>query len=317
MITNETFGYQGTLSLGGHGMKTRVEKDYYLFLLPGVLLFLVFIVFPFIMNFSLSFTRWSGVGAAEFVGFKNYLRAMGDFNFWSSLKNNIILVLAITTIPTAIGLVLAVLLFQYVSDKIGKPAANFFRAGFYLPQIIPSVIIAVIWKWIYQPNWGALNVSFQKMGLGQLASNWLGDPRLALGSVTLVLIWFQIGYPLVILMSALQRIDPAIYESARVDGAKGARLLVNITLPLISPEVYVVVLTTVIYSLKIFGPIYAFTRGGPGNATIVASYFSYKNFFEISNVGYGATMSTILSLLIVLITIFYIRIQNTQNIEGE
>jgi raffinose/stachyose/melibiose transport system permease protein len=298
-------------------MKNRRDKGYYLFLLPGVLLFLIIIVFPFVMNFYLSFTRWSGVGPTEFVGLKNYLRAVNDINFWSSLKNNALIIIAMITVPTIIGLLLAVLLFQYISVKIGNKITSIFRAGFYLPQIIPVVIIAVIWKWIFQPNWGALNVIFQKMGLEAFARDWLGNHSWALFSVILVMIWFQIGYPLVIFMSALQRIGPEIYESAKVDGATGAKMIYHVTIPLISPEIYVVVLTTIIYSLKIFGPIYAFTKGGPGNATMVASYFSFKNFFEISNVGYGATMSTIISLMIVLITIIYIRVQSAQSVEGE
>lgn len=298
-------------------MKKRTDKGYYLFLLPGVALFLIIIAFPFVMNFYLSFTRWSGVGAAELVGLKNYWRAVNDIGFWSSLKNNMLIIIAMTTVPTIIGLMLSVLLFQYVSVKIGNKTTSIFRAGFYLPQIIPTVIIAVIWKWIFQPNWGALNVILQQMGLEALARDWLGNPAWALSAVILVMIWFQIGYPMVIFMSALQRIGPEIYESAKVDGATGFRMLYNITIPLISPEIYVVILTTIIYSLKIFGPIYAFTRGGPGNATMVASYFSFKNFFEISNVGYGATMSTIISLIIVAITIIYIRVQSAQSMEGE
>lgn len=298
-------------------MKTHTDKGYYWFLLPGVLVFLIIIVFPFIMNFYLSFTRWSGVGATEFVGLKNYMRALGDMNFWSSLQNNGLITIAMITVPTIIGLMLSVFMFQYISVKLGNKVTSIFRAGFYLPQIIPTVIIAVVWKWTFQPNWGALNVILQKTGLGALAQDWLGNPSLALWAVIVVMIWFQIGYPMVIFMSALQRIDPEIYESAKVDGATGFKLLHRITIPLISPEIFVVILTTVIYSLKIFGPIYALTRGGPGNATIVASYFSFKNFFEISNVGYGATMSTIISLIIVLITVFYIRVQSARSVEGE
>ena len=124
-----------------------------------------------------------------------------------------------------------------------------------------------------------------KNQIRKLGPKLAGRSRLCFGGRAVVMVWFQIGYPLVIFMSALQRIDPQIYESARVDGAKGLRMFLSITLPLISPEFYVVILTTIIYSLKIFGPIFALTRGGPGNATMVASYFSYKNFFRVLQCG--------------------------------
>jgi ABC-type sugar transport system permease subunit len=113
-------------------------------------------------------------------------------------------------------------------------------------------------------------------------------------------------------MAGLQRIDPELYEAASIDGASWGRRLTAITLPLIRPELYVVVLTTMIYSLKTFGPIFAMTKGGPGNATMVASYFSYKNFFEGSNVGYGSTMATVLTAVIIVITIVYVRVQTQQ-----
>ncbi len=130
-----------------------------------------------------------------------------------------------------------------------------------------------------------------------------------------IMIWFQIGYPLIILMAALQRVDPDISEAAAMDGASGLQRLIYITIPFIRPEIYVVVLTTMIYAFKIFGPIFVLTRGGPGTATIVASYFSYKNFFENANVGYGATMSTVLTIVIMIITIVYIRLQTRQEAE--
>lgn len=126
------------------------------------------------------------------------------------------------------------------------------------------------------------------------------------------MVWFQLGYPLVIFMAGLQRIDPELYEASSLDGASWFQRFRHITIPLLRPEIYVVVLTTTIAALKVFAPIYAMTRGGPGTATMVASYFSYKYFFESANVGYGATMATVLTLLVIVITIVYIRIQRQQ-----
>jgi raffinose/stachyose/melibiose transport system permease protein len=174
------------------------------------------------------------------------------------------------------------------------------------------VVAAMVWRWILQPDWGMLNWLLRAIGLDSLAHNWLGDSATALPSVMAMMTWFQIGYPLVIFLSALQRLDPELYEAASLDGASWLQKFYRITIPLIRPEIFVVILTTTIYSLKTFGQIFAMTRGGPGTATMVASYFSYKNFFENSNIGYGATMSTVLTIIIILLTIVWVRVQAQQ-----
>ena len=292
--------------------RPRFDWTYAIFLVPGLVTFAVLVVVPFVANVYLSFTRWTGVRTPVWIGLANYTRAFGDAIFWTAFQNNLLLIIGMTIVPTLIGLLLGAALFDYVAKRFGNTLANFFRAGFYLPQIIPVVVAAIVWGWILQPNWGALNETLRALGLGFLAGNWLGDSHTALWSVMLMLVWFQIGYPLVIFMAGMQRIDTEIYEAAAIDGATWMRRFWRITVPLIRPEIYVVVLTTTIAALKTFAPIYAMTRGGPGNATMVASYFSYKNFFENANVGYGATMSTVLTVVVMIITVIYIRMQTQQ-----
>lgn len=282
-------------------------KGYWIFLLPGAAVFVLFIIIPFLANIAISFSRWRGVGAPQWIGLENYVRAFNDAVFWGSFGNNLRLIVGMTVIPTVIGLLLAAILFDYVAKKFGQRVSSIFRAGFYLPQVIPVVVAAIVWRWIYQPDWGVLNQFLN--GLGVQSQNWLGNAGTALLAVMGMLIWRQIGYPLVIFMAGLQRIDPELYEAAAIDGASWMQRFIRITIPLIRPELYVVVLTTMIDSLKTFAPIFAMTRGGTGNATMVASYFSYKNFFENSNVGYGSTMATVLTLVIIMITIAYIRVQ--------
>lgn len=288
------------------------ESGYGYFLIPGISIFLFLIILPFLANIGLSFTKWQGIGTPDWIGLDNYRRAMGDSIFWMSFKNNLYLIIAMTVVPTIIGLLLAVVLFDYVHNRLGSRWSSFFRAGFYLPQIVPVVVAAIVWKWIYQPNWGALNWFLSSVGLENLTQNWLGDAKLALPSVMMMLIWFQIGYPLVIFMSGLQRVDPQIYEAAKMDGANWFQTFIYITIHLIRPEIAVVVLTTIIASLKTFGPIYAMTSGGPGNATTVASYFAWKNFFERSDVGYGSTMATVLTMIVLAFTYLFIQVQERQ-----
>ena len=286
-----------------------LKKGYVAFLIPGILLFLLIIVFPFLANIGVSFTRWTGVGIPVWKGLANYEKAMGDSAFWASFKNNMLLIVAMTIIPTIIGLFLATFLFDYISDKFGQGVSSFFRAGFYLPQMIPLVVAGIVWRWIYQPDWGVLNGLLKSLGLDLLTRAWLGNASTAMYAVMGMMVWFQIGYPLVIFMAALQRIDPELYEAAALDGASWSQKFFYITIHLIRPEIYVVVLTTAIHALKIFAPIYVMTRGGPGTRTIVASYFSYQNFFERINVGYGATIATVLTIIIMLLTTGFILVQ--------
>jgi raffinose/stachyose/melibiose transport system permease protein len=287
-----------------------LHRGYTIFLIPGVIAFMLIIVLPFLANIGISFTRWRGIGDPVWIGLDNYVRAFGDRVFLASFRNNLYLIIGMTVIPTIIGLFLATFLFDYIAKKFGPTVTNFFRAGFYLPQIIPVVVAAIVWRWIYQPQWGVLNTVMS--GLGLPTQNWLGNPSLALTSVIVMLIWFQIGYPLVIFMAGLQRIDPELYEAASIDGASWLQRFFHITIHLIRPEIYVVVLTTTIHALKVFGPIFAMTGGGPGSSTMVASYFSYRQFFENANVGYGSTMATVLTAVIILVAIVFIRVQSQQ-----
>lgn len=292
-------------------------KGLEVFLIPGLIFFLILIVFPFLSNFGLSFTRWTGVRLPVWIGLGNFQKALTDRIFWISFRNNLYLILTLTTIPTLIGLLLATILYDYISKEFGKGVSSIFRAGFYLPQVIPAVVSALVWRWILQPDWGVLNYILKAIHLDALAHNWLGDPKTALLAIIVTMIWFQIGYPMVIFMAALQRIDPELYEAASIDGASWLHKFLRITIPLIRPEMFVVVLTTTIFALKTFGQVFAMTLGGPGNATMVASYFSYKNFFQNSNVGYGATMSTVVTFIIILITIVWVRIQTQQERQEE
>ncbi|WP_254716446.1 carbohydrate ABC transporter permease [Actinomadura sp. WMMB 499] len=166
------------------------------------------------------------------------------------------------------------------------------------------------------PDDGAVNALLEAVGLGSLAHNWLGDPSTALWSVLAVMVWTQIGFPLVIFMSGLQRVDPSLYEAAEIDGASWARRFWHVTVPQIRPEIFVVLLWTTIAALKAFPQIFVLTKGGPGGATNVPSYYSYVNFFEKQDVGYGSAIATVLTLVIIALTVVFLRAQGRE-LEGE
>jgi len=293
--------------------RTAPNKCYWAFLIPGATALLLIIIVPFLVNVGVSFTEWNGISSPVWIGLGNYEKATNDATFWASFKNNLYIIVAMTVIPTIVGLLLASFLFDYVSSKLGKGTAIFFRAGYYLPQILPVAIAGVVWRWILQPNWGVLNWMLNAVGLE--SRNWLGDASIAIYSVMGIMVWFQIGYPLVIFMAALQRVDPELYEAAAVDGATWFHKFFYITIHQIRPEIFVVVLTTLIHSLKVFAQIFVLTRGGPGRATIVPSYFAYQNFFEKANVGYGATIATIMTVIIIILTVIFINVQTGQELK--
>ncbi|MCK2221345.1 sugar ABC transporter permease [Actinomadura sp. ATCC 31491] len=283
-------------------MRVRT-RGYWLYLAPSLVLFVVVVVVPFLMNVGASFTRWSGVGTPRWIGFDNYARLLRDERFWQSFQHNVGLIVAMAVVPTAIGLVLASALFDYVAKRFGTRTAATLRAMYYLPQVLPVAVAGVVWGWMLHPSYGAVNQIFH------LDLDWLGDPDLALATVMAVMVWFQLGYPVVIFMAGLQRVDPAYYEAAEIDGASWFRKFWHITIPQIRPEIFVVLLTCTIAALKVFGPIFVLTRGGPGNATMVPSYFSYLNFFQKSNVGYGSAVATVLALIIIVVTFLFLRVQ--------
>nr|WP_255645078.1 sugar ABC transporter permease [Actinoplanes polyasparticus] len=286
------------------------RKGYWPFLVPGVLASILVIVVPLVMTVYTSFTKWNGVGEQRWIGFDNYTRLFEDSLFWGSFSNILLLILAMAVVPTLLGLFLAAVLFDYVAKRFSNRWASLFRSGFYLPQIIPVAVTGIVWGWILHPEYGALNKILESIGLGSLAHNWLGEPGSALYSVMGIMIWVQLGYPIVMFMAGLQRVDPELYEAADLDGASWWQRFRKITVYLIRPEFYVVLVTTTIAALKIFGPIFVLTGGGPSNATLVPSYFAYKNFFEKAQVGYGSAISTVLTVLIIALSIVFLRLQN-------
>ncbi|MBN9201547.1 MAG: ABC transporter permease [Microbacterium sp. SCN 70-18] len=281
---------------------------YWLYLLPGTILLLLIIVVPLVWNVYLTFTRWRGVGAPEFIGLENWARIFTDDDFWTSFSNSVWMILAMVIVPTLLGLVIAALLFDVVGRKFGGRVGSFLRATYYLPQLLPIAVAGIVIGWIVRPGAdGAANQILASLGLGPV--DWLGQMPSALIVLMVVLVWVQIGYPVVIFMAALQRVDPELYEAAELDGANWFQRFSAITVSIIRPEIFVVALTCTIAALKVFGPVYVITRGGPAGATLVPAYYAYTEFFTKRNIGYGATIATVLTILVVIVSIIFIRVQ--------
>lgn len=289
-------------------LSQAIRKGYLRYLVPGVLGFLVVVLVPFVINVAISFTSWSGIGTPSFTGLDNYQRLVRDQMFWSAFAHSIWFIVAMAVIPTALGLVLAAVLFDYIEPRFGQRVSSALRAGFYLPQVLPVAVAGIVWSWILNP-YGALNSVLQKLGIAD-PPNWLGDTSWALPAVMAVLVWMQLGYGLVIFMAGMARIDPQLHEAAELDGASWLTRFRHITIPQMRPETFVVLLTTTIAALKVFGPVYVLTKGGPGDATNVPSYYSYTNFFGTLQVGYGAAIATALTVVVIALSVVFIRLQS-------
>ena len=276
------------------------------YLVPGFVLVTAIILVPLAENIYYSFTFYRGIRPPQWIGTKNWQHLLHDDKFWTSFENSIFMIVAMVVIPTVLGLLVASILFDLVGKRFGGKVASFLRATYYIPQIIPVVVAAIVIGWIARPQDGAANQILGLIGLDGAEQNWLGDPHWALPTIMLVLIWVQIGYPIVVFMAALQRVDPELYEAAELDGANWWHRFRAITIAVIRPEIFVVTLTCTIAALKVFAPVYALTRGGPGTSTIVPSYYSYSEFFQSQQVGYGAAVSTALTVVIVLIAVVFL-----------
>lgn len=234
---------------------------------------------------------------------------MDDSEFWASFRHSLFMVVAMAVVPTMLGLVLAAALFDHIGEHFGSRTATVLRACFYLPQVLPIAVAGIVWSWILAPDNGTLNALLNAVGLGSWQQDWLGDPDIALYSVMGVMVWVQIGFPLVVFMAGLQRVEPQLYEAAELDGAGWWRRFWHVTLPQIRPEISVVLTWCSIAALKVFGAVYVLTKGGPGGATDVPSYFSFTTFFEKTQVGYGAAISTVLTVIIMLLSLIGLKLQ--------
>ena len=272
------------------------------FVLPSVLIYGLFMAYPFLGTVHLSLTSWDGFAPSmDFIGLDNYLVLLGDPAFWSALRNNLIWAVVGTAAPIVIGLPLAIILWSGARFRLA------FRAMYFLPVILPSVVIGIIWGWIYNPIFGPLNSLLEAVGLGDLARGWLGDPSTALLAVLVAAVWATFGMIVVFFLAGLQGIDTNLIDAARVDGANAWQRTRHVILPGIAPIFTFVLTITLVGAFSVFDIVYVMTRGGPGTATEVLAGYSYKMAFSRNFAGYGAAISMIIALLSLVLAVVFLR----------
>ena len=277
----------------------------YLFMSPNLLLLGVFVFVPLASAVVLSFQRTDGFGEGTFIGFDNYARLLGDSLFWRSTLNTFLFTIIITPASMALGLGAAVLLNSVL------PARGVFRSILILPMAISGVATALIGVLIFDENSGVLNKLVRAVGLG--AVTWQSGSAAAFASVVLVTLWWRVGFNMLIYLAGLQSISPEIYEAARLDGARGWARFRLLTVPLVGPSSFFLLILNVIYSFQVFDIIFVMTAGGPQNATSVLVTYAYDTGFVTRDQGYAAAIGVVLLLFTLIFTVIRWRTSRTRD----
>ncbi len=269
----------------------------FVYLAPSFLVTVVFLIYPFINTFFYSLCAWDGFGKKKFIGLENYINLIQDLKFWSSFNANIIYILMYSLIPTILGLIIASLI-----GRTDLKGVRIYRTIFFMPQVIASVAVGIIFSWIYSPQFGVLNQILGWLGLDSLKRAWLGNEVTAPIAIGLIGVWLTVGFAVIIFIAGIQKTEESIYEAADLDGANSVQVFFNITLPELRYEIVVVIIVTLIRSLStnIFG-IVSSTTGGAYNTRPISLY-AYQLSFVQYNMGYASTVVVILVAIILLLS---------------
>lgn len=265
--------------------------------LPGLLVFLFAILAPICLSVYYGFTDYTGMGSMNFIGLSNYKELVKDKAFWMSMRNSLLLAIGFICIQHPIAIVVAAVL-----DKLGGKAEGIFRCIYFIPNVISVAVIAYLWKFIYNPDFGLLNNVIRAFG-GKGDINWFSTEN-AIWSVLIVLIWHGFGWGMLIYYTGIKNIDPVLYEAAAIDGASQKTIFLRITLPLMKPVIQVNVTMAVISALKQMETVYLLTNGGPNNQTQFAANYLYQQAFKAYRYGYGNAIGVVFIVICLLATVF-------------
>jgi multiple sugar transport system permease protein len=274
----------------------------YLLIAPMMLGFILFFLLALIASLVLSFTDWDVLSAPNWVGLSNYARLPDDPDFRTAMVHT-----AALTIPNVVlRLILSLAIALALNSQIRFRA--FYRTIFFLPVLTMPVAVGTIWKWLFDPSFGPINIALGRFGLPQ--PEWLNHPETALIAVVIVLLWSGVGYDMVIYLAGLQGIPREYYEAAQIDGAGGWRQFRDITLPMLTPTTFFLMVVAIVGSLQVFDLVYVMTRvGSSTNRFPTIVYYIYEEGFQKFNMGYAVTVAWVLLLIILVFTLLQFRLQ--------
>lgn len=272
----------------------------YMMILPNLLIFVIFIAVPAVFGFVYSLTDWEGIGALHFIGFKNYIKLFQDTRFWISIRQTFLYALIALPLIVAIPLLLATQLVKKIRGR------SIFRAIFYWPSMISYIVVGLLFQFIFGDSTGVINFLLEKMGGSSVG--WFTNGVSAMAVVIIASVWSRSGFYMVTFLSGLSNISESYYEAAKVDGATGWRQFVSITLPLLKPTTFLVMILGFIDLFKQYGLVLTLTDGGPAGATKFAVQYIYEQAFDRFELGYASALSMILLLILAALTLVQFKI---------
>ena len=288
--------------------KRRAVVRFLAFSLPALIIYTLFWMAPIVMSAGISFTNWTGMtklSESSFIGLKNYMNLFTDSILKITIRNNLVYGLIMILFVPVLAFIVAYLIENFTRKKA------LFRTVAYLPAILPSIVVVMLWKWMYNPSYGLVNKILEAIGLGNLGTGWLTNSDTALCAVTVTAIWKTVPTYFVLFMAGLQSVSKDLMEAAVLDGAGRMQVIKNVILPSISRITAIVYILIFIDVFRVFDLIYAMTGGGPGyyNTEMILTY-GYKTTFTNSNAGYGMAITTTLILFAMVCTGIQLYFQN-------
>lgn len=272
-------------------MTRNIRRWSIFFLLPGLALYLYIVIVPSVQVVNNGFFDWQVGQTPVFTGIENYTRLLADRAFIDAAWHTLVLLIGSTLIQLPLGFLFALLIHRKL------PAASFFQTVFFIPMVLSSVVVAVLWTQVYQTRFGLLNTALRSLGFDDLARSWLGDPGTALGAVVVTIGWQFVGLYMLIFLAAMQRIPGSIFEAGELDGATGWSQVWELTIPMMFDTFKLAVVLVVTGSVQYFNLIWAMTMGGPANSSSVLASYMYERAFKEGRLGYAAAVATVMLLL--------------------
>ncbi|MGW5577693.1 carbohydrate ABC transporter permease [Micromonospora chokoriensis] len=273
----------------------RAAGTGWLYVLPALVMYAVFVLRPLVLTFQYSLYDWNGIGVARWAGLDNYVTVFTDSDLLKIIGNAVVLIVFFSFIPVALGLLVASMVRRITTGAFGTVV----RTILFLPQVIPLVAAGIAWSWLLSSN-GLVNQALRAVGLGGVARAWLGDFDTALPAVGVIGAWVLLGLCTILLVTGMSKIDPALYEAARLDGAGPVREFLAVTLPSLRQEIGVCLTVTIIAALASFDIVYISTSGGPGLQTTVPGLEIYRLAFSQRQVGLASALAVVLMLLVLV-----------------